>query len=92
MDVQETGGYKNLSASGVALNKRGALLGIFCASSSAATCKVWDNASAASGNVVANTFTLVGGVFYPLPFDVENGVYVTITGTADVTVSVKPGT
>jgi hypothetical protein len=91
MDVQETAGYVNLSASAAARAGRGSLLGIFCASSSAATCKVWDN-TAASGSIIANTFTLVGGVFYPLPFDFQTGCFVTITGTADITVAVKPGT
>lgn len=91
MDVIESAGYRNLSASALVRTGRGKMLGIFCASSSAATCKVWDNTSAAT-TVIVNTFTLVSGVFYPLPFAFQNGLYVTITGTADITVGFAPET
>lgn len=91
MDVQETAGYVNLSASALARTGRGDLLGIFCASSTGATCKVWDSLTAANA-IIVNTFTLVGGVFYPLPFKFQTGCFVTITGTADITVAINPGT
>lgn len=77
--------HSNLSASGQVSATPVELLGLFCASSSGATCKVWNSASAA-GDIIANTFTLIAGSWYPLPFYCGVGCYVTITGTADVTV------
>lgn len=77
--------HSNLTASGQVSASPVELLGLFCASSSGATCKVW-NSAAASGDIIANTFTLIAGSWYPLPFYCGVGCYVTITGTANVTV------
>ena len=87
--VVESASYKNLSASGLVRTGPGQLLGIFVASSSAGTIKVWDNTSAAT-TVLVNTFTAVGGSFYPMPFSFTTGLYVTIAGTLDCTVSFNP--
>jgi hypothetical protein len=85
MNVRECGDPINLSASGVALPRAGTLLGIFVASaSSTPTIKVWDN-TAASGNIVVNTFTPVAGTFYPIPSRVRTGCYISISGTVDCT-------
>lgn len=80
------GDYKNLSASGLVKTGDGHLLGIAVASSSGATIKVWDNTSAAT-TVLVNTMEVVGGGWYPMPFHFKTGCYLTITGTADMTVS-----
>jgi hypothetical protein len=77
--------YKNMAASGLVKNSDGKLGGIFCASSSSGTAKVWDN-TAGSGDVVVNTFTLVAGTYYSIPAIFKTGCYVTIGGTTDVTV------
>ena len=86
MDVTETAGYSNITASAAVRSGRGRLLGIFVASASATpTIKVWDN-TAASGAVIVNTFVPIGGVFYPIPARFATGCYVTISGTVDCTV------
>ncbi len=78
--------YVNLSASALVKTGECHLIGIFVASSSGATIKVWDNTSAAT-TVLVNTFTAIAGTWYPLPFKCKTGCYVTITGTADITAS-----
>lgn len=85
--VTEAGEYTNISASTLIRTGSGHLLGIFVASASATpTIKVWDNTSAA-GSIIVNTFTPVAGTFYPLPFAYSTGLYVSIGGTVDCTVS-----
>ena len=85
--VSEAGNASNISASALICTGAGKLLGIFVASaSSTPTIKVWDNTSAAT-NIIANTFTPSAGTFYPLPFRFGTGLYVTISGTVDCTVS-----
>lgn len=87
--VSEAGNATNLSASAQILAGKGYLLGIFVASaSSSPTIKVWDSLSA-TGGILANTFTPVAGTFYPMPFIVGTGIYVTISGTVDCTVSYR---
>jgi hypothetical protein len=85
LDVTESGSYTNLSASGVARTGKGRLLGIFVASSSGASLKVWDNTSGAT-TVIVNTFPVTSSTYYPIPANFLTGCYVTITGTADITV------
>lgn len=77
--------YANISSSSLVKTGDGHLLGIFVASTSAATVKVWDQTSAAVP-VLVNTHTILAG-WNPMPFHFKNGLYVTITGTADMTVS-----
>ena len=81
--VVESGSYKNLSASGQVKASAGNLIGIFVASGSP-TIKVWDS-TAASGAILVNTFQAAVG-FWPIPANFTVGLYVTITGTADITV------
>lgn len=75
------GNYTQLSASGLVATGRARLFGIFCSASTAGTAKVWDN-TAASGPVVADTFPLVAGQYYPLPAQLAAGCFVTIAGTS----------
>ena len=85
--VVEVGGYKNISSSTLIRTGAGQLLGIFVASASATpTIKVWDNTSAAT-TILVNTFTPSAGVFYSMPFSFGTGLFVTISGTVDCTVS-----
>ena len=84
-NFSQTGAPVNKSASGVVATGQCNLLGVFCASSSSGTLKLWDNASAGSGTVVVNTFSLTAGTFYPIPASTADGLYATIGGTADVT-------
>lgn len=88
--VAEGGDAINLTASAVAMNGPGYLVGIWVSSASATpTIKVWDN-TAGSGTVIANTFTPVGANFYRIPARLKTGCFVTISGTVDCTVFVKP--
>jgi hypothetical protein len=87
--VIESAGYKNLSASALVRTGAGQLLGIFVASSSSGTVKLWDNTSAAT-TVIINTTSVAAGTFYPVPATFSTGLYVTIGGTADITVFFNP--
>lgn len=78
--------YANKSASALIKTGDGYLIGIFVASSSAGTIKLWDNTSGAT-TVLVNTFNVLGGTWYPLPFHFKTGLYITIAGTLDCTVS-----
>lgn len=80
------GEYTNLSADTLIKTGEGHLVGIFVASSSGGTIKVWDNTSGAT-TVLVNTFTALAGTWYPLPFRFKVGCYVDVTGTIDCTVS-----
>ena len=88
--VIETGQYSNKSSSALIYTGAGQVLGVFCASSSAGTIKLW-NAVTAAAPIIINTTSVVGGVWYPIPFSFTTGLYLTIGGTADVTVSFVPG-
>lgn len=84
--VFEVGNYRNLTASAKVKDGFGKLMGIFVASASATpTIKVWDN-TAASGDVIVNTFTPIAGTFYPIPVYFDTGLFITISGTVDCTV------
>lgn len=81
------GKYTNLSASALLATGPGVLVGVVINSHSSGTLKFWDNTSAAT-TVIFNTITLAAGErFVPLygaKFTI--GCYLTIGGTADVTV------
>ncbi|UGQ44964.1 hypothetical protein [Massilia endophytica] len=85
MIYSNTGAPVNKTATGVVATASAQLIGVFCASSSSGTLKLYDNASAASGTVVVNTFSLTAATFYPIPASLANGLHATIGGTADVT-------
>ena len=78
--------YKNMSASGAVKSGIGKLRGIFVASTTGGTLKLWDNTSAAT-TVLVNTFTVGAATYYDFG-DVlfSNGLYITLANTADWTV------
>lgn len=82
-----TGGrsYLNVTASALAKTGDGELVGYFVASTSAGTVKLWDNTSAAT-TVLVNTFSPSPG-WNPAPFHFKTGLYITIGGTIDLTLS-----
>jgi len=80
------GFYTNLSADTLVKTGEGHLVGIFVASSSSGTIKIWDNTSAAT-TVLVNTFSASAATWYPLPFHFKTGLYVDVSGTIDCTVS-----
>lgn len=83
--VVESGEHANISASAQVLDGPGRIIGIFVASTTAGTIKVWD-ALTATGDIVVNTFTPLAGAFYPIPARCVIGAYVTLGGTIDCTV------
>lgn len=88
--VLEVGEYANLTSSTMIRAGEGNLLGIFVASASGSpSIKVWDNTSAAT-TVLVNTFTPAAATFYRIPAHFKTGLYITIGGTVDCTVFVKP--
>ncbi len=82
-----TGGrkYLNGTASQAVKSEAGELLGVFVASSSSGTIKFWDSL-AGSGAVLINTFTPDLG-WNPCPFSFTTGLFITVAGTIDYTVS-----
>lgn len=62
--------------------------GVFCSSSTAGTCTIYDDIATGTTTKIVDTFSLVAGTFYPLPFFAKNGVNVVIGGTAAITVGV----
>lgn len=87
--MDKSGTPVNLTASGVVKTQSGKISGVFCASTSSGTLKLWDN-TAASGNVIVNTFNLTAGTFYEIPAAFATGCYATIAGTsADITIFVS---
>lgn len=87
--VTESCQYNNISVSTLIRTGPGQLLGIFVASTSAGTIKVWDQSSAAAP-ILINTFTPVAATFYPIPACFVNGLFITIAGTVDCTVFWAP--
>jgi hypothetical protein len=81
-----------LSASANVLSKRGALLGIFVsAASNTPTITVYDDAAAGTTVPLVTVFTPAVSTWYAMPFDVQNGVYVVISGTVSCTVATQAG-
>lgn len=88
-DVQKTedrSNYTNLTADTLVKSGAGRLKGVFVASGTSPTIKIWDSTTAANA-VLVNTFTPVVGVLTPFP-DVEfaTGLYFDVGGTIDCTV------
>jgi len=88
LPVTATGGasYANITSTGSVKGSAGTLVGVFVASSSSGTIKLWDNTSAAT-TILVNTFSVSAGTWYPLPFKFGTGLFATIGGTLDCTFS-----
>lgn len=88
IDIGEERIPKNMTSSGVVKGAPGKLAGILINSHSSGTLKLWDNATAASGTALGGTITLAVGErsisFLNTQF--LNGLFITIGGTADITV------
>lgn len=77
--------FNNITATALINTGPTRLVGVFCASSTSGTLKVWDS-TAASGTVCVNTFALTAGTFYQIPAQLQTGLFLTIANTADITV------
>lgn len=85
------GTYKNMSASGVVKASPGIIIGVVINSHTSGTLKFWDNPTAGATTVIYNTITLAVGERYInlCNANFTLGCYLTIGGTADVTVIYK---
>lgn len=81
--------YKNITASSVIKAEPGKVYGFVVNSNTNGTVKLWDNATAGSGTVIINTYTVPTGasnvIRFPEPINFYNGLYCTVGGTADLT-------
>jgi hypothetical protein len=74
-----------LAATGQVIQGDGRLCGFFVCTTSSLTLKLWDNFSAASGNVLLATTAALSVGWYPCPVSFGVGVYATFGGTGTVT-------
>lgn len=86
-NTQNYGLYKNVTASTLIQTGPGELQGVVINSHSSGTLKFWDNTSAAT-TTIFNTITLGVGERFVMLFGAKFtvGCFLTIGGTADVTV------
>lgn len=81
--------YKNASASSLIHSGKGRLFGVFVASASTATIKIYDGTDA-TGAVLVNTFTPTAATYYEFPkVRYKTGLYIEVSGTIDYTVFYK---
>lgn len=82
--------YSNKSSSGLIHTGQGSIVGVVVNSHSSGTLKFWDSTTAAN-TVLFNTITLAAGERYIPLFEANftTGLFLTIGGTADVTVIYK---
>lgn len=84
--VVQTGQYDNMTATKLVYKFPCTLLGFFVASyTSTATVQVYDSDTAATSNPVIGAYTLSATGFIMLPAQLDNGLYIVITGTANIT-------
>lgn len=79
----------HLSASGLVHTGPCRLSGIFVASTSSGTIKIYDGTNN-TGTVVVNTFTPPAAGWYWMQFNFNVGMYVELANTIDITVSWEP--
>lgn len=85
--VTETFSYEQISSSTNVQARPCALAGIFVSSASGTpTITVYDSATTTTTTKVIDTFTPVGGTFYPIPAILNDGCYVVIAATVSCTV------
>lgn len=87
--VTESFSPKRLQATGTVVEGPGVLGGIFVASGTP-TIAVYDSKLSATTLPIVDPFTPAAGTFTPLPFEFRHGLYIVITGTAAITVGVRP--
>jgi len=80
------GNAKPITASANIKSSQGAMLGIFCSSSTSGTITLYDDAATGTSTAIAAVFNVTAGTYYPLPVAFGNGLYVVVGGTAAVTV------
>ena len=85
--ASQTGGYKQISATGNVSAYPCKVVGIFVsAASGTPTITVYDSATTTTTAKVVDTFTPVAATWYPIPASTSAGLYVVIGGTVSATV------
>ena len=85
--ASQTGGYKQISATGNVSAYPAKIVGIFVsAASSTPTITVYDSATTTTTAKVVDTFTPVAATWYTIPAATSAGIYVVIGGTVSATV------
>jgi hypothetical protein len=80
------GNAKAISTTANVKASQGAMLGIFCSSSTSGTITLYDDAATGTSTAIAAVFNVTAGTWYSLPVAFGNGLYVVVGGTAAVTV------
>ena len=81
-------GFRRLTASGNVKSSQGAMLGVFCSSSSSGTLQLYDDAATGTTVPITGSISLTAGQFYTLPIAFSSGLNAVVGGTADITVAV----
>ena len=76
--------YANITSSTLIKTGDGFVYGIFCASGTSPTLKLWDQTSAAVPVLINTTALNIG--WNPCPFRFTTGLYATVGGTVDCTI------
>lgn len=82
----QTGGYKNLTATANVSPIPCKVLGVFVSTETTATVQLYDSATTTTTAPITGAIAVAAGTWYTIPVGTSAGLYVAITGTADVTV------
>lgn len=82
----EAGQYSRRTATANIKASNGVLLGVFCASSTAGTIQLYDDAATGTTTPITGSVSLTAGTWYRIPVGFSSGLYAVIGGTADVTI------
>lgn len=92
MEITQSTGYKQITASGNVCPQPAILNGIFVSAASATpTITVYDDPATGTATKIVDTFTPVVG-WNPMPFRALKGINVVLGGTVSCTVGYKPDT
>ena len=87
--LQQVGSAVHVTASGNAQARTGAMLGVFCNSTTAGTLTFYDDAGTGTSKLIAGPLTPGAGTWTPLPFAFGAGLNVVVGGTIDATLSLQ---
>lgn len=92
-DVIEKFSPRLFSASGqipgiVKASGGGTLGGIFVSASTNGTITIYDTDTATAVNKIVDTFSVLPGTYYPLPFTLVNGLYIVVGGVLSATAGI----
>ena len=82
----QTGGYKRITATGNVSPIPCKMLGFFVSTETTATVRIYDSATNTTTTPVTDAVSVAAGSWYTLPVGLSKGLYVVVTGTADITV------